>query len=94
MDSGRRLHGEDVGAGRARGSDHDLRRRPDQRVALAPGPAPGHGHLGHPDCLRPRLPAPRVRPGEPYIGGDSLHLGRNEGEVPVEMGVTYLEAVP
>jgi quercetin dioxygenase-like cupin family protein len=40
-----------------------------------------------PDC-QPRS----YGPGEPYIGGDSLHLARNEGEVPVEMGVTYLSA--
>ena len=38
-----------------------------------------------PDC-QPR----RYGPGQLYIGGDSLHLARNEGEVPVEMGVTYL----
>jgi len=38
-----------------------------------------------PDC-RPRS----YGPGQPYIGGDTVHLARNEGGVPVEMGVTYL----
>ena len=38
-----------------------------------------------PDCQ-----VQRYGPGEPYIGGGSVHLARNEGEVSVEMGVTYL----
>lgn len=29
-------------------------------------------------------------PGQPYIGGQELHLVRNEGPAPVEMVVTYL----
>jgi quercetin dioxygenase-like cupin family protein len=29
-------------------------------------------------------------PGRPYVGGQELHLVRNEGGVPVEMAVTYL----
>ena len=29
-------------------------------------------------------------PGRPYVGGQELHLVRNESEVPVEMAVTYL----
>ena len=30
------------------------------------------------------------RPGEPYVGGQDLHLVRNESDSPVEMSVTYL----
>jgi hypothetical protein len=29
-------------------------------------------------------------PGELYIGGDTSHLARNEGNAPVEMAVTFL----
>lgn len=29
-------------------------------------------------------------PGRPYVGGQELHLVRNDGGVPVEMAVTYL----
>ena len=29
-------------------------------------------------------------PGRPYVGGQDLHLVRNETAVPVEMAVTYL----
>lgn len=29
-------------------------------------------------------------PGRPYVGGQQLHLVRNEGDVPVTMAVTYL----
>lgn len=31
-----------------------------------------------------------VVPGRPYVGGQELHLARNETSVPVEMVVTYL----
>ena len=40
-----------------------------------------------PDC-QPR----HYGPGEPYVGGDRAHLARNEGEMPVEMAVTYVMA--
>ena len=30
------------------------------------------------------------QPGQPYVGGQELHLVRNEGEAPVVMAVTYL----
>lgn len=32
----------------------------------------------------------RVVPGQPYVGGQELHLARNETDRPVEMIVTYL----
>ena len=69
-------------------------------MTYAPGETSGwHSHPGlhlvtviagtltvyGPDC-QPRT----YGPGQPYIGGDSVHLAANEGEVPVEMGVTYL----
>lgn len=40
------------------------------------------------DC-RPQ----RVVPGQPYVGGMELHLARNETSEPVDMVVTYLNAV-
>ena len=71
-----------------------------QTMTYVPGQTSGwHSHPGlhlvsvvsgtltvyGPDCQ-----ARSYGPGEPYIGGDRVHLARNEGEVPVEMGVTYL----
>jgi quercetin dioxygenase-like cupin family protein len=35
----------------------------------------------------------RVVAGEPYVGGQQLHLARNETSEPVHMVVTYLNAV-
>lgn len=34
--------------------------------------------------------AERFRPGRPYVGGQEIHLVRNETAAPVEMAVTYL----
>ena len=34
--------------------------------------------------------AQTFEPGRPYVGGQDLHLVRNDGGVPVEMAVTYL----
>ncbi len=71
-----------------------------QTMTYVPGQTSGwHSHPGlhlvsvvsgtltvyGPDCQ-----ARSYGPGEPYIGGDRVHLARNEGEVPVEMGVIYL----
>lgn len=38
-----------------------------------------------PDCVRRS-----VVPGDPYVGGQELHLARNETDRPVDMVVTYL----
>ncbi len=71
-----------------------------QTIAYAPGQSSGwHAHPGlhlvsvvsgtltvyGPDCQ-----AVHYGPGQPYVGGDALHLARNEGDVPVQMGVTWL----
>lgn len=39
-----------------------------------------------------RCHALSVVPGRPYVGGQELHLARNETNVPVEMVVTYLSS--
>jgi quercetin dioxygenase-like cupin family protein len=36
--------------------------------------------------------AQTFEPGRPYVGGQEQHLVRNEGDVPVEMAVTYVSS--